>query len=119
MNIHVSRQPEALKIAKKTSHSAKTSLKWMTLWGLIALVSGKGDKATAVNIVKTEALHPPTINKPDMIRLWNSKSNLILMAYTKMIETKGQSWATVLVLVVAEVRGEKVNQETKKTDLIR
>ena len=27
MNIHVSRQPEALKIAKKTSHSAKTSLK--------------------------------------------------------------------------------------------
>ena len=68
MNIHVSRQPEALKIAKKTSHSAKTSLKWMTLWGLIALVSGKGDKVTAAHIVKTEVSPPPTTNKPDMTR---------------------------------------------------
>ena len=41
------------------------------------------------------------------------------MAYTKMIETKGQSQATVLVPVVAEVKEEKANQETKKIDLIR
>ena len=91
----------------------------MTLWGRTALASEKEDKATVVHIVRTEALPLHTINKLDTTRSWNSKSSPISMTCAKMIETKGQSSATVLVLAVAEVRGDKVSQETKRIDLTR